>query len=237
MHGRLYGHRLEVANSASVRVGLVLNRFAYETPAFDSSDPVVCHELRLRPSLWAVVFNTLELLGNSYSWKQEDETHATVQEVIAEIRTATDAAIFSECIMIGEVRYITTAVPDWCLICDGATYLKADYPDLWTVIDAAYEIDTDHFRVPDLIARFPLGSGVLAVQGGEDQHTLTVAEIPSHRHSQDQFSTAASTVLGELPGLAIAPAAGFTGFTGGGDPHNNMPPYETMLPVIVARHP
>jgi microcystin-dependent protein len=214
------------------------NTGAYQTPEFSPSDPLVCHELALRPSLWAVVFNSLEELGERWSWRQDDPAHATIDEVILEINKATDNAIFTGCTMIGEIKRLATAtIPDWCLICDGASYLDADYPELGAVIHANYRIDATHFRVPDYIGNFDLGNGTPGNAGGEAEHTLSVGELPSHRHTQDQFGSAPSVVLGELAGFEIAPVAGFTGFTGGDQPHNNMPPYETSIPVIVARRP
>lgn len=137
----------------------------YSTPIFDDTDPLVCHEIRLRPSLWAVLFNELQLLGTSRFWEQVDPSAATVDDVISEINKATDEAVFAGCILIGSVTWLATACPDYALVCDGTTYLKVDYPELWAVIDAAYEVDEDNFRVPDLIARFPLGSSSYAVQG------------------------------------------------------------------------
>ena len=65
--------------------------------------------------------------------------------------------------------------------------------------------------------------------GGEASHTLTVNEIPSHSHVASSYKTQvdragyseyeAMTASGNYP----APVA--TGAAGGGQAHNNMPPY------------
>lgn len=203
----------------------------------DESDPLVCHCLMLRPSLWEAMWTQLENMGYAWSWRQDDPTHATVDEVAAEIAKAVDNAVFMGCIMIGQVIEIATDCPAWCLECDGTVYLNTDYPLLAAVIDSAYVVDGTHFRVPDHQDRFALGSTILGEDGGESSHTLTTAEIPGHTHTE---------MVPGIPGLALAPgelpvittsAAGVTGSTGGGGAHNNMPPYETIRKVIIARYP
>lgn len=212
-------------------------RSAYNTPDFDASDPLVCHSILLRPSLWEVVYNELQKLSKAYSWEQRDPTHATVDEVIAEIEKATDNSIFAGCMMIGDIKLIARDAAAWELECDGTVYLNSDYPLLAAVIDAAYVVDGTHFRVPDMIDRFPLGSTIVAQQGGESAHVLTIAEMPAHTHSEQDPGSV--VVQAGTPSVALSDPGlpSQTGSTGGGDAHNNMPPYETARFVIVARYP
>jgi hypothetical protein len=102
-----------------------------------------------------------------------------------------------------------------------------------------WEVDTE------FEARFPVGvgafvaSGAVAVLGkttstsiaGEDQHTLTVPEMPKHTHSMtwdsndtsggDQLNTLYYGPEANIPNNMIKN----TGETGGDVAHNNLPPF------------
>jgi len=137
------------------------------------------------------------------------------------------------------------------LPCDGAIYPKADYPLLYEKLDPVYIVDADTFRVPDLRDRFPLGAGTdfaLDDTGGEQNHLLTVDEMPLHSHTNDpHFHTdgaAAPTLIAigaGVPAPSAIPSAGITSSesisihnTGGNEPHNNMPPFLAVHWAIVA---
>lgn len=74
---------------------------------------------------------------------------------------------------------------------------------------------------------YPVGS-----MGGEAAHALTEAEMPAHAHAeilyftggQDTSLYAYHTYASYNPESSLA-LSGYTGQTGGGTPHNNMPPY------------
>lgn len=224
-------------------------RAAYATPLFDPSDPLVCHSIQLRPDLWAVLFYELERLSKTWSWRQDDPTHATPAQVAKEFLDASDNAIFSGCTMIGQVMWLATAVPDWCLLCDGSEYDNEDYPELAAVIDSAYQTSPITFEVPDLISRFVRGAVVPGTEGGEASHTLTVSEMPAHDHgihahsAHDHIGGLDVEAPAGVPDVSASPpfpsTTGTSGvdFTGGGEAHNNLPPYHDLIPVIVARYP
>lgn len=219
------------------RVMLFAGPPGYPTPVFDPADPVVCRTLQLRPSLWAVVFDTLQRLGDEYSWIQDDPSAATTADVVAEINKATDETVFAGCFMIGDVKTVARDPADFELLCDGSIYERVDYPDLYAVIDPAFIIDADTFAVPDLLDRFTLNGTGIGDSGGESSHVLTVAELPAHTHLYDNpTGTGLFVAPGEVPAvIAAVPSA--TSSTGGGDAMPIMPPYLTLLPVIVARQP
>lgn len=88
--------------------------------------------------------------------------------------------------------YAGTTVPAGWLLCDGASYLRSDYPNLFTSIGTLYgSADATHFNVPDSRRRTLVGSGGVGTGtlgnavgnvGGEETHVLTVAELAAHAH-------------------------------------------------------
>lgn len=144
--------------------------------------------------------------------------------------------------MIGAViALLTDVLPNNMLWLDGSSYTRVAYPDLYSRIPAVYRIDADNFELPDLNGRFLYGGdgSNLGDTGGESEHTLTVDEIPAHSHT---FSPAVTMNVDlESPGVpdilggGINPLGGVTDNTGGGEPHNNMPPYFMIRFAIVAK--
>ena len=95
---------------------------------------------------------------------------------------------------------------------------------------------------PDLRGRFVLGdspSHPLGQTGGEEQHTLTIAEMPSHNHSVFYYQSSGNVTNGgggvvDEPndeGLQVDRDI-FTAPQGGSQPHNNMPPYYSLAYIM-----
>jgi microcystin-dependent protein len=125
--------------------------------------------------------------------------------------------------------------PDGYLVCDGGLYATADYPDLFNIVGYRFGGYGATFGVPDLVDRVMVGAGgthSLDDSGGQAEVTLTVDEMPNHSH--DTIKTTAVQVqsgTGETV-WGVVGGAGFVSYTGGGDPHDNMPPYLALTPAI-----
>lgn len=113
----------------------------------------------------------------------------------------------------------------------GAIYLSAAATSPASLFGGTWE------RLKD---RFLLGAGdtyTVGDTGGESEHQLTVAEMPSHYHDDITINDKRLTVWGEYGSSgAFAMDSLYnssvhnnnffrTGNLGGDKPHNNMPPY------------
>jgi microcystin-dependent protein len=131
------------------------------------------------------------------------------------------------------------------LPCNGASYLRTDYPDLFAAIGTVWgAADISHFNVPDLRSRDIVGAGQgtglsLRVAGqtfGEEDHTLTIAEMPTHNHAIQDFFLTGTAVPPPFDGVdAIPHILNTTANEGGGGSHNNMQPSGVCTFGIVAR--
>ncbi len=232
----------------------------YLTPNTLPSD-TVCRTFNIPndPDFIAVVLGALLPLLNPDSWTPFGSL--TPAQAAEALQDGYDNFAFGlgSCRMIGEIIcYAGATSPDakW-LPCDGASLLRSAYPDLFAIVGTTYgAVDGTHFNLPDLQSRVPLavgtGSGLstyaLGQTGGEETHTLTTSETPSHSHT-DVGHTHAEGIAVPALGAALVgvpipsavPAVGVTGIgnanlanTGGGGAHNNIQPYVALTYLIVA---
>lgn len=111
-------------------------------------------------------------------------------------------------------------------------------PDGWAICDGTN-------GTPDLRNRFVFGAGTYSVGsiGGESSHMLTVNEIPSHTHTitsaygvgyplssgGDWSNNKNGEAYSNFRAVSLSASLGYTG---GGQAHNNMPPYYVLCYIM-----
>lgn len=145
---------------------------------------------------------------------------------------------------IGEIRmFAGNFAPAGWMFCEGQVLPISENDTLFNLIGTTYGGDgQETFQLPDLRGRVPIHQGngfVLAENGGVEEVTLTVQQIPSHTHSAtgaavtgDQTSANGALPANSVtitPYLNTPPDAAFNAnaisLTGGSQPHTNFQPY------------
>ena len=144
------------------------------------------------------------------------------------------------------------AAPDGWALCDGAAISRTDFEDLFSVIGETFGAGdgSTTFNLPDLRGRFPLGldnmggssadrvtateADALAGSGGTETHTLTIDEMPAHKHN---FRRVGDSNPGQRGGVSQVQRGWLTNGsmieeTGGGQAHDNMSPWLALNYII-----
>ena len=196
---------------------------------------------RLSAISQAVLFYATPYLTARFNWISKTVVNDSISDSEWDtLQAYVDGLLFEAKIpMIGMIfPLVTIDPPPNVLPCDGSTYLRVDYPNLYDVLDTPFIVDSDHFIVPDLRNRTIIGAGDLFTNadiGGESTHTLDVSEIPSHDHTIPLTTTTLAVEPGEVAVLSPVPLfTSNTGATGGDGSHNNMQPYYALNYGIIA---
>lgn len=161
------------------------------------------------------------------------------------------------------IATVLGVLPSNWLACDGATYHRVDYPELYAGLASAFIVDADHFTVPDLRGRTVLGVGTgsglttraVNDSGGSEKHALSQAELAAHQH--DQYIGQPNNPWGRIQASYLTGAGGAphtyrvnegssrtdngildtltTGNIGSGTAHENMQPWRAITYAIVAK--
>ena len=135
------------------------------------------------------------------------------------------------------------SLPSGYLICDGSAISRTTYAALFAVVGTTHGSGdgSTTFNLPDLQSKFitgassdPNSSGYsVGAEGGENFVTLTVNQMPDHSHSYSQpsFTTYSFTGGGGSQRCQSTSGAS-TGGAGGGQAHENRPPYYALAYII-----
>lgn len=175
-------------------------------------------------------------LGIEANWELDGAV--TPDEIAEAMRLMFAAYTKDDFCMIGFMfPYPSLVFPSYCIRCNGSTHLRADYPELYDIIDPSFRISSTQFKVPETRHRMIIGNSSVVPDfsiGGSQTHVLTVGEMPTHDHPESRVQ-AAAILSGTTPGFGVQAIAGVTGLSGGNTAHNNMPPYITIPWLIIAR--
>lgn len=140
------------------------------------------------------------------------------------------------------ILWPAATIPSCYLECDGHAVSRTDFPVLFGVIGTTFGPGdgSTTFNLPDLRGRVPVGVGqqtggtdfVLGATGGEETHLLTVAELASHHHTQENTLIVGTAAEPPLDASGPNPLVAVTGDTGGDTPHNNIQPYIVLKFII-----
>jgi microcystin-dependent protein len=148
---------------------------------------------------------------------------------------------------LSEIRIVSfTYAPQGWAFCNGQLLPISQNQALFSLLGTTYGGDGRvNFALPDLRGRAPIHMGnghTLGERGGEQAHTLSVAELPAHTHALNAsktdgdapvpFSNGAGNVLARTVNQIYGPPTNLAAVTpatvpnvGGSQAHLNMQPF------------
>ncbi len=147
---------------------------------------------------------------------------------------------------LGEIRICAFGfAPRGWALCNGQLLPINQNQALFSLFGTTFGGDGRvNFALPDLRGRMPIHMGnghTLGEPGGEQAHTLSIAEIPTHTHvlSHSTARATTGTPTDNVPAQTLSPIYGpaqslvamnpsAVSNTGGSQAHLNMPPFLTL---------
>ncbi len=145
---------------------------------------------------------------------------------------------------VGSIQaYFGGSAPEGWVVCDGRSLSDV------SLSDNKYDNLKNHMiawgmsSLPDLRSRTVIGAGQgvglsnypLNSSGGEEVHSLTQAEMPTHQHRLNKasyYQQPSSSFGTSVHDVDIGQGYTETDPAGGNMPHNNMPPYRALNYII-----
>ncbi|MDD2962265.1 MAG: tail fiber protein [Muribaculaceae bacterium] len=195
--------------------------------------------------------------GEQYQWADFHETEST-----EELRRVIDAQAMAiaqiKAVPAGVIEmWAGGSAPEGYLLCNGQSVKQSDYPALWAAIGNSYATaplwngvnntspGTGYFNLPDLRGRFVVGVNQLESDykingkgGGAKMVALTMEQMPKHSHSLKFQEMVWGDNATTIPFPKQGGASGYTAQTeeaGGGQSHENRPPYYALAYIIKAK--
>lgn len=193
----------------------------------------------------AVLFFALSQVQNIDVWRDFPDEPLTDEQIdqITELIDWANDELMREAVVtpVGTIAMWTVpTLPENWLLCDGGAYLKADYPELFSVLGDRYGETETLFGVPDMTFRSPFGASIeseLDLEQGEIEHTLTTAEIPAHSHTLERATNTAGGTVARVTAPTNTLFVGTqpsTNNAGGGGSHNNLHPVYGVYYIVYA---
>lgn len=176
--------------------------------------------------------------------------NATYQNILEMIEQA-ESELMTQYAVGSIIPSICTQTGSNLILLDGSSVLQADYPVLASCVPSSWLVGAN-INLPNMMDMGLFGTDDVNDLGdiiGENDHTLTTAEMPVHTHTQNPHSHSeiipAVTPTGAGPIVAgasvVVPTPSTTGLAtatnnnaGGDTPHNNIQQSMQVFYYIVA---